>query len=141
MDEWEIPWKSTESVYRRFRQFCREWELATGVPLPDDEALILWVTRKMATGDLMKSSSLEYCIKVQAACKRAGSTVVDGAVDGRRGLHEVPPPSRSFAPLAAGRPLHDATTSLGGAASGADHHHAMCVERRVGGGGASSDTS
>lgn len=64
--------RGVHSVYRRFLEFSRHWEMQCGTPLDVPTAVVLFVTRLLSRGDISKSSAVQYVVDIQSAEKRLG---------------------------------------------------------------------
>ncbi|KAJ9435067.1 hypothetical protein DIPPA_31853, partial [Diplonema papillatum] len=67
--------RGIHSVYRRFLEFRRHWEAVSDDPLDVPTALVLFVTRLLARGDICAASAVQYVVNVQSAEKRLGRPV------------------------------------------------------------------
>eukprot|EP01064_Diplonema_japonicum_P024589 TRINITY_DN3519_c0_g1_i1.p1 TRINITY_DN3519_c0_g1~~TRINITY_DN3519_c0_g1_i1.p1 ORF type:complete len:271 (-),score=41.07 TRINITY_DN3519_c0_g1_i1:1665-2477(-) len=63
----EQYWASITSVYRRFLEFRKHWDVPS-----TPWAIILFVTKLMTLNDLKVQSALQYCVNIRAAEARYG---------------------------------------------------------------------
>ena len=64
-----------DSTFRRLREFQREWTRSSGISLSTGDAVVLWLSYKLQSEQILLSSALQYLQNLKSATRRAGDPI------------------------------------------------------------------